>query len=82
MNIFALILMIVFLSISVALYLAGILIVNRVDLTVQLDHQVEQYYNWVMQHGSPTQRQAAQKAVQNRDLDQLKSLVGIDPISS
>ncbi len=82
MNITALILMLVFLSLSVALYLAGILVVNRVDLTVQLDHKVQQYHNWIIQHGSQEQRQAANIAVQNRDLENLQALVGMDSVSS
>ncbi len=82
MNFLALILMVVFLSLSVALYLAGILVVNRVDLAIRLDQQVEQYYHWVMKNGSPAQRQIAQAALQKRDLEQLKSLVGMESLSS
>jgi hypothetical protein len=82
MNIAALILMVFFLGFSVSLYIAGILVIERVDLSVQLDHKVQQVYNWVDRHGSQEQKQAARLAAQNRDLENLQALVGMDMLSS
>jgi hypothetical protein len=82
MSIAAFILMFFFLSFGVALYVIGILVVERVDLAVQLDHKVQQCCNWVSLHGSQQQRQAARLAAENRDLENLQSLVGMDLLSS
>ncbi len=78
MNLIVLILMLFLFGLSAAIYLAGILVIDHVNLSVQLDHKVQQYYNWVVQYGSQEQRQAAVVAVQNRDLENLQALVGMD----
>ncbi len=78
MNLIVLILMLFLFGLSAAIYLAGILVIDHVNLSVQLDHKVQQYYNWVVQYGSQEQRQAAAVAVQNRDLENLQALVGMD----
>ena len=74
----AFILMIIFLGLSVGLYVAGILVVERVQWSVQLDNKIQQAYNWVLQYGSQEQRKAAQAAVQKKDIDNLQALVGMD----
>ncbi len=78
MNLIVLILMLSLFGLSAAIYLAGILVIDHVNLSVQLDHKVQQYYNWVIQYGSQEQRRAAEVAVQNRDLENLQALVGMD----
>ncbi len=82
MNLIVLILILLLFAMSAAVYLAGILVVDHVNLSVQLDHKVQQYYNWVVQYGSQEQRQAAEVAVQNRDLENLQALVGMDLAAS
>jgi hypothetical protein len=78
----ALVLMLAFFILSAALYLIGLVVVDHANVSMQLDHKVHQYYNWVSQYGSPEQKQAAKAAIQSGDLENLQSLVGIDPVSS
>ncbi len=78
MEIIVLILILLLFGLSAALYFAGILVVNHASLSTQLDHKVQQYYNWVVWYGSEEQRQAAEIAARNRDLEDLQALVGMD----
>jgi hypothetical protein len=77
METIVLILMITFLGLSAVLYIAGIFIVDRANLSMQLDHKIQQYYNWIDQQGSQEQKQAALVAAKNRDLENLQALVGM-----
>ncbi len=78
MEIVGLIILLLFLGFSVTLYLAGILVVDRVGLSVELDQKIQLYYNLVAQHGSADQKQEALEAAQRKDLENLQAIVGTD----
>ncbi len=67
-----------FIGLSVVLYIAGILLVDRADLAFQLDQKVQLYYNWVAEHGNTEQKREALGAVERKDLENLQALVGLD----
>ena len=72
------VLILILLALSIALYIAGVLVVDRITWCVQLDHKVQQLYRWLAVHGRPETQPVALAAAQSRDLEQLQALVGAD----
>lgn len=45
---------------------------------LQKEREVEQYYEWVLEHGAEMQKQTALLYFQNKNLEALKRMVAID----